>query len=265
MDKIGVINYNISNFSVEELFGWCRENGVGYVELMRKDVWPDIEKPENTVMETSALLQKYGIKISQVAAGNDFLQKTEEDLNRQVWMLGELCKIVKDLGFNQLRVDGGWPKDGVAEKDYRDLIVKGVSKAVEMAEKEDVYLALDNHGTVTNDIFLQTDILKTVNSRHLGANLDTMNYRWYGYPVDELSDIYRDIAPYTLHTHLKDGTGSRAEYKGAVLGEGEIPVADAIKILKDAGYDGVWCVEYEGKEGAEGYRKSVDWLKKTLA
>jgi len=265
MNKIGVINYNISNFSVEELFGWCRENGVGYVELMRKDVWPDIEKPENTVKETSALLQKYGIKISQVAAGNDFLQKTEEDLNRQVWMLGELCKIVKDLGFNQLRVDGGWPKDGVAEKDYRDLIVKGVSKAVEMAEKEDVYLALDNHGTVTNDIFLQTDILKTVNSRHLGANLDTMNYRWYGYPVDELSDIYRDIAPYTLHTHLKDGTGSRAEYKGAVLGEGEIPVADAIKILKDAGYDGVWCVEYEGKEGAEGYRKSVDWLKKTLA
>jgi len=265
MNKIGVINYNISNFSVEELFGWCRENGVGYVELMRKDVWPDIEKPENTVKETSALLQKYGIKISQVAAGNDFLQKTEEDLNRQVWMLGELCKIVKDLGFNQLRIDGGWPKDGVAEKDYRDFIIKGISKAVEVAEKEGVYLALDNHGTVTNDIFLQTDILKTVNSRHLGANLDTMNYRWYGYPVDELSDIYRDIAPYTLHTHLKDGTGSRAEYKGAVLGEGEIPVADAIKILKDAGYDGVWCVEYEGKEGAEGYKKSVSWLKKTLA
>ncbi|MBN1445675.1 MAG: sugar phosphate isomerase/epimerase [Candidatus Omnitrophica bacterium] len=264
MDKIGVINYNISNFSVEELFGWCGENGVQYVELQRKDVWPDIEKPENAVKETAALLQKYGISISQISSGSDFLQKTEEDINKQVRMVGNMCRMIKDLGFNQLRIDGGWPKGGVAEKDYRDLVIKGVSKATEIAEKEGVYLALDNHGTVTNNIAFQTDILKTVKSKHLGANLDTMNYRWYGYKVDELRDIYKEIAPYAFHTHIKDGTGSREEYKGTVLGEGEIPLTGAIKIIKDAGYDGVWCVEYEGKEGADGYKKSVSWLKQAL-
>ena len=46
------------------------------------------------------------------------------------------------------------------------------------------------------------------------------------------------------------------------LGEGEIPVRQAMKILEKAGYNGVWCIEYEGKEGAEGYRKSLEWLKK---
>ncbi len=264
-NKIGVINYNISNFSVEELFRWCAENGVQYVELQRKDVWPDIEKPENNVKETAALLQKYGIKISQISSGSDFLQKTDEDVNKQVWMVGKMCKIIKDLGFNQLRIDGGWPKEGVEEKDYRDLVIKGVSRVAETAEKEGVYLALDNHGTVTNDIVLQTGVLKTVKSKYLGANLDTMNYRWYGYKVDKLREIYKEIAPYALHTHLKDGTGSMAEYKGTVLGEGEIPLIDAIKIIKDAGYNGVWCVEYEGKEGAEGYRKSVSWLKNALS
>ncbi len=264
MNKIGVINYNISNFSVEELFGWCAENGVQYVELQRNDVWPDIEKPDNNVKETARLLQKYGIKISQISSRNDFLQKTEEDVNKQVWMVGKICKIVKDLGFNQLRIDGGWPKEGVEEKNYRDLVIKGVSRVTEIAEKEGVYLALDNHGTVTNDIVFQLDILKTVNSKYLGANLDTMNYRWYGYKVDELKEIYKEIAPYTLHTHLKDGIGTRAEYKGTVLGEGEIPLTDAIKTIKDAGYEGVWCVEYEGKEGAEGYKKSLSWLKNAL-
>jgi len=264
MNKIGVINYNISNFSVEELFGWCAENGVQYVALQRNDVWPDIEKPDNNVKETARLLQKYGIKISQISSRNDFLQKTEEDVNKQVWMVGKICKIVKDLGFNQLRIDGGWPKEGVEEKNYRDLVIKGVSRVTEIAEKEGVYLALDNHGTVTNDIVFQLDILKTVNSKYLGANLDTMNYRWYGYKVDELKEIYKEIAPYTLHTHLKDGIGTRAEYKGTVLGEGEIPLTDAIKTIKDAGYEGVWCVEYEGKEGAEGYKKSLSWLKNAL-
>jgi len=259
---IGVINYNISNFSNEELFKWCRDNSVGYVELQRKDVWEDIGKPENRIRETGLLLQKYGIKVSQISSGSDFLQKTGDDLNRQVWMVGEMCKMVKDLGFNQLRIDGGWPKKGVKEEDYRDLIMKGVSKVTENAEKENVYLALDNHGTVTNNHVLLLDILKTINSKHLGTNLDTMNYRWYGYAVDELRDIYRQVAPYTLHTHLKDGTGSMGTYKGKVLGEGEVPVVDAVNILKDAGYRGVWCVEYEGKDGAEGYKKSVAYLRK---
>lgn len=259
--RIGVINYNISDFSVEELFRWCRDNNVGYVELQRKEVWEDIEKPGNRIKETGLLLQEYGIKISQISSGSDFLQKTEEDFNKQVWMVGEMCKMVKDLGFNQLRIDGGWPKEGVEEKDYRELIMKGVSKVTETAEKQGVYLALDNHGTVTNNHVLLIDVLKTINSKHLGTNLDTMNYRWYGYAVDELRDIYRQVAPYTLHTHFKDGTGTKSAYKGMVLGEGEIPVADAVNILKDAGYNGVWCVEYEGKDGAEGYKKSVEYLR----
>jgi len=262
--RIGVINYNISNLSVEELFRWCNKNDVGYVELQRVQVWKDIEKPENLVKETGLLLQRYGVKISQISSGSDFLQKTKEDADKQVWMVGEMCKIVKDLGFNQLRIDGGWPKEGVEEKNYRDLVLKGVSKVTEIAEREGVYLALDNHGSVTNNHILLLDILKTINSKHLGTNLDTMNYRWYGYRVDELKDIYRQVAPYTLHTHLKDGTGTKKNYKGTVLGEGEIPIKDAISILKDAGYKGVWCVEYEGKEGAEGYRKSVEYLRKLL-
>ncbi|MCM8820361.1 MAG: sugar phosphate isomerase/epimerase, partial [Candidatus Omnitrophica bacterium] len=228
--KIGVINYNISNFSLEELFKWCRENNVEYVELQRKDVWTDITKQENNIKEVASLIEKYGIKISQISTGSDFLQKTEDEFKKQVWMVGEMCKIVKDLGFNQLRIDGGWPKEGVEEKNYRYMIIKGVSAVAEIAEKEGVYLALDNHGVVTNNYILLLDILETIKSKYLGTNLDTMNYRWYGYKVDELPDIYKKVAPYVLHTHMKDGTGTRETYKGTVLGEGEIPLIETIKI-----------------------------------
>lgn len=262
--KIGVINYNISDFPLEELFRWCSENRVGYVELQRKDVWPDITKMENKTDEILTLIQKYGVKISQISTGSDFLQKTEEEFKKQVWMVSEMCKIIKDLGFNQLRIDGGWPKEGVEEKNYKELILKGVSMVTEIAEKEGVYLALDNHGVVTNNAPFLLDILQKVNSRHLGTNLDTMNYRWYGYSVSELPDIYRKVAPYVLHTHMKDGTGTRENYKGTVLGEGEIPLLEAIRILKETGYNGVWCAEYEGKEGADGYKRCVEWLKKNI-
>jgi sugar phosphate isomerase/epimerase len=250
MEKIGVIAYNFSFQNLEDIFIWCKENSVEYIEISRRD----LEKaPE--------LIKKYNIKVSQVSAGNDFLQKTREEFLKQVELMNELCKKVKDIGCNIIRMDGGWPKEGVESKDYKKLIIEGVKRSVEFAEKENVYLALDNHGITTNDYEFQLETFENIKSEHLGANLDTMNYRWYGYPVEKLIEIYKLISPYALHTHLKDGTGSRENYVGKVLGEGEIPILDAIKILKENNYKGVWCVEYEGKDKETGYKKCVEFLK----
>ncbi|MCL5408429.1 MAG: sugar phosphate isomerase/epimerase, partial [Candidatus Omnitrophica bacterium] len=166
--------------------------------------------------------------------------------------------------FNQLRIDGGWVKKTVAEKDYKSLIIKGIKRAVEIAEKEKVYLALDNHGTITNDYQFQIEIFEKIKSKYLGANLDTMNYRWYGYPVEDLLKIYKSIAPYAIHTHIKDGIGVKENYTGKIIGEGEIPVSQVIRILKENNYQGVWCIEYEGKDKDSGYKESTGKLRRLL-
>jgi len=41
-------------------------------------------------------------------------------------------------------------------------------------------------------------------------------------------------------------------------------VPRAIAALKKAGYAGVWCIEYEGKEGSAGYAKCLERLKKLV-
>lgn len=38
----------------------------------------------------------------------------------------------------------------------------------------------------------------------------------------------------------------------------------AIRCLKEAGYEGIWCVEYEGKEPVEAHRKGLEHLKAHL-
>ena len=250
MEKIGVIFYNFSFEDIEDFLIWCNENSVEYVEIHNKD----LEK-------VKGLIERYNVRISQVSAGNDFVQKTKEEFLNQVKMVCELCKKVKDINCNQLRIDGGWPKEGIESSRYKELILEGIERVIEFAEKEGVFLALDNHGVITNDYNLQLEIFEKIKSKYLGANLDTMNYRWYGYPVEKLTEIYKLIAPYTLHTHLKDGTGNRENYVGKVFGEGEIPLIDAIKILKENNYKGVWCVEYEGRDREIGYKKCVEFLK----
>jgi len=262
--RIGVIHYNFSFTFLEDFLGWCKEKGCEYVEIQRSDIWIKNEEPEKTTEKVAKLLKKYGLKVSQVSAGNDFIQKTKEEFNNQVNIVEKVSKLVKILDANQLRIDGGWPKEGVEENKFKELIIEGIKKTLEFAEKENVYFALDNHGQVTNDYILQLEIFEKMKSKKLGANLDTMNYRWYGWPVKKLVEIYRLIAPYTLHTHIKDGIGVRSEYKGKVFGEGEIPLIEVIKILKSNNYKGVWCIEYEGNDKEIGYEKCINWLKENL-
>ena len=64
-----------------------------------------------------------------------------------------------------------------------------------------------------------------------------------------------------LHLHLKDGRGSRGNYQGEALGEGEIDLKKAVEYLKEAEYDGVWTCEYEGRENdGTGQTKSYNWM-----
>jgi len=153
----------------------------------------------------------------------------------------------------------------VPEDRYAEAIIKSVTACLPMCEELDMHLAIDNHGVVSNNYELQLEVFRAVASPYVGSNLDTMNYRWFGYEVDELPGIYEAIAPYVMHTHMKDGTNSRPNYVGAALGEGEIPLEAALSALKKAGYDGAYCAEYEGKEDtAIGYRKCLAWMRNNL-
>ena len=114
----------------------------------------------------------------------------------------------------------------------------------------------------TNDGEWQVSLIERVGSERLGVNLDTMNYRWAGWDIERCNRFYELVAPHVFHVHIKDGTGSRQQYRGNVLGEGEIDLGHAVACVKEAGYDGVWAVEYEGEEtaGAVGFERCYEWM-----
>ncbi|MFA5645234.1 MAG: sugar phosphate isomerase/epimerase family protein [Candidatus Ratteibacteria bacterium] len=264
----GVIHYNFPDFSLEQFFVFCHEQGVKYVELLASKIIVEGEDTEKNISTFSQFLDRFGIKVSQVTACNDFLQPTEEEWNAQIAKIVEAAKIARTLGAKLLRIDGGWEKPGVEKKDYDRLITEGLKIALEATEPYGVKFALDNHGMVTNDYLYQLDLFSRIDSERLGANLDTMNYRVFGYSVEKLPEIYHAIAPYTFHTHLKDGSGRRKVegYRGAVLGKGEIPLDLVLDELAAVGYEGVLCAEYEGEELKDGigYAQCVEWIKTKL-
>jgi len=261
--KIGVIHYNLPRFTLDGFVKYAKLAGFDYVELQSRDVWaPETANPEEEAKKVRKMCDDAGIKVSALAAQNDFVLLDETAIKAQVERMKRVCQLALILGTNVIRTEGGAAKDAVPKEKWVDAMAGCLSRCAPFIEKDDVKLAVDNHGYVTNDGDLQLKLFKKVGSKNVGSNLDTMNYRWYGNDLDTIDRYYKSIAPYVFHTHLKDGTGSRENYKGAALGDGEIHLQYAIECLLGAGYQGVWCAEYEGPPPTgEGYAKCLAWMK----
>ncbi len=266
MSKLGLIHYNYAGKSLDDFLKFTSETGFEYVELPIGDVWKaETTDPEKSAEAVRAQVESYGLQVSALAAGNDFVLLAEDAIQAQVSRMERIAGLAKRLGTSVIRTEGGAMKDSVPQSRWVEAMAGCLTRCLEFAEKEDIYFAVDNHGLVTNDGDLQVELFERVGSKHVGANMDTMNYRWAGHDLETVGRFYEIIAPYTLHTHLKDGTGSRGNYRGEALGEGELDLAKAISCLKAAGYDGVWCCEYEGRENdGTGQRKSFAWMQAHL-
>ena len=266
--KLGAIHYNWPGYDLEGFAARASEIGYKYCELQIGDIWDgESHNGEETAEATRRLLEKYGMQASAVAAGNDFLQADPAQLEAQIERYRYVCQIIPHAGTDIVRSDGGWNRnDEVLQEKWDGMMLDAFKRCADFLEVLDVRIALDNHGVSTNDGDWQLSLIERVGSARLGVNLDTMNYRWYGHDLENIDRFYQILAPHVFHTHMKDGRGSRGEYKGAALGEGEIHLDHAVRCLKEAGYDGAWTAEYEGPEaeGGVGYEKCYGWLKDNI-
>lgn len=263
--KYGLIHYNAPGNTVEEFLQYAKATGFDSVELNVGDVWDEKSCPccaQSGAEELRNTLKSMGLECSAFDAGNDFIVLDPAEVKAQVDRMRTVCELAQIVGTNVIRTEGGRPKDEVPEERWVEAMAGCLKRCAEWAEGMGIQFAVDNHGYVTNEWPVQLELFEAVGSKCVGANFDTMNYRWFGHGLEKLHEIYEAIAPHVMHTHMKDGFDSRESYKGAALGEGEIDLKWAVKCLKQAGYQGVYTAEYEGPEDtAIGYKKCLDWMK----
>jgi sugar phosphate isomerase/epimerase len=263
----GVIHYNAPGANLEEFLAWASGAGFESVELQVRDVWPDeTQCGKAATEEAKALLKKYNLIASAVSSGNDFVYLDEAEQDKQAERMKKISELALMLDCNVIRTEGGQPKDAVPEDKWVEAMVGCVQKCVPFCKEMGIKFAIDNHGLVTNNGDVLLALLQTVNEPTcIGSNLDTMNLRWFGNSLEECDRLYKELAPWVFHTHMKDGTGSRQDYKGRDLGNGEINLEYAVQCLKEANYDYAWTAEYEGKEGdGLGYEKCLLWMRRKI-
>ncbi|MBI2194635.1 MAG: sugar phosphate isomerase/epimerase [Planctomycetes bacterium] len=261
--QFGVIHYNTPGDTLEAFLDYAAQTGFDAVELFSGDVWgTKVENPEREAERVRKLVESRGLSISALGAGNDFVLLDSDAISQQVERMSRICRLARIAGTSVIRTEGGRRKPEVPQAKECEAMAECLKRCRDFIERDEVYLAVDNHGHVTNDGDLQARLFRLVGSPFVGANLDTMNYRWMGHAVETCDRFYDLMAPYTFHTHMKDGRGSQKEYVGEALGEGEIHLLHALRALKRSGYRGVFCSEWEGRgDKGAGYAKCLAWLK----
>lgn len=255
-----------------DIVGFIREakrigaQGVELLDFFYKD--PDAERK----LAHEALAET-GLPCAVFSVSQNFAKPTAEEREAQLAKIRFGVDEALRFDARVVRVFAGDAADGMSFEDARGWIVEGLAKASSYAHERGVLLALENHGRLAGRGDQVRDIIRDVRQLSgndaLGANPDTGNFLLVNQRSDE---AIREVAPYAYMVHFKDFRRASddhsgftyaaldgSKYAGTVIGEGDVPLAACVRILRDADFDGWLNVEYEGEEDPiAGVAKSVE-------
>ena len=259
---------------------------MGFSGIDFTDLKPDVNvKPTLAEQLAYAKLiraeaEKYGVEIVAYTIGANLYQGSAEADVKEVERLKGQLDVAAALGAKIMRHDVCYREtcNGklVSFEAMLPTIAKNAREVTEYAKTLGIRTCSENHGFIAQDSDRVERLYNTVRHENYGLLIDIGNFAC----VDEDSArAVSRLASYAIHAHAKDfhvypfgqvvdpsqkpfSTRGCRQLAGCAIGEGDIPVAQCVAILKRAGYDGFLTIEYEGAEDCiEGISRGHENLK----
>lgn len=210
--------------------------------------------------------ERAGFKIANYTIGADFLNGSGGDLDAEIERVKKEVDIAKILGAPGMRHDAtrGFAPEKTGAKSFDDALprlVKGCRAVTEYASEYGIKTMVENHGYFCQDSPRVEKLMCGVDSPNFGLLLDMGNFTVVDEDQEKAAGL---LMPYVFHVHAKDfhtkpGNGpdpgrgwnlSRGGnfWRGSIIGHGNVPILQCLRVMKNAGYDGVLSIEFEGIE-----------------
>jgi sugar phosphate isomerase/epimerase len=269
--KYGVSSYSFARmyndqFTQLDAAKKAKEMGFDFFELAELHV-PEGKDKLEYAKEFAAACKEIGIGMGNYTIGADFLNTKEGSVEGEIERLKKEIDVAEALGATGVRHDAtaGFTKDSVVTgrgfPNALPYIVQGYKAVTEYAQTKGIRTMIENHGRFCQESQRVEQIICGVNSPNFGALIDVGNFTC----ADEnpTAAVGR-LAPFAFHVHAKDfifKSGSEPNpgegffttrggnyLRATIIGQGNVPVYQCFRILKESGYDGTLAVEFEGME-----------------
>jgi sugar phosphate isomerase/epimerase len=248
-----------------EVIAKAKEMGFDVIEFSTIAV-PAGKNLAGFAKELRAEAARVGIAIANYTIGADFLRGSGGDLQAEIERVRREVDIAAILGVPGMRHDatGGWPPDHKGVKSFEAALPRlaaGCRGVTEYAAERGIKTMVENHGYFCQDSIRVEQLVTAVNHPNFGVLIDMGNFICAD---DDPPTAVGRLMPYAFHCHAKDfhlkpgtmpfpGTGwavSRGGnfWRGAIIGHGNVPILQCLRVMHRAGYSGVLSIEFEGME-----------------
>lgn len=282
--KLGISIYCLDNamaegMTVYEAMDWAKEHGCEHIEFVPFHL-PLVDE-EHRCLNTELIdnvreyAKKIDLEISTYSVNADLIKPDEAERRAEIERVKLHIDAAARLGLKWMRHDiAGFRRPFSSntplnfEKDL-PLMIESTRELCDYAAQYGITTTLENHGFYCNGSDRLIRILDGLDRPQMKMTLDVGNFLC----VDEYNiAAVKKCLPYAQIIHLKDfyirskdqlpgqnemfncDNGSWFEtlggmmLRGAITGQGDMPVRQIIHMIKESGFDGYISIEFEGME-----------------
>ncbi len=230
------------DWSWEEILATAKDMGYDAVEI--RGIAKEIYAPaipvfaEDRIQGVRQKLSRMGLSLSCLTSACYLFDK--DNIERTIQEGKEYISLAAALGVPFVRVLGD--RDPQPGGDIDDAFVAGALKQLcEFARGTDVTVLIETNGVFADSVRL-LHLVESVDDPKLGVLWDIHHpFRYFN---ETLEYTYGTLKKYIRYLHVKDALLTpEGKLKYRVMGYGDVPVTDALKLLKADGYSG--CVTLE--------------------
>jgi len=192
---------------------------------------------ENKIEKTMAGIKRLNLKISCLASSAYLFDKSLADSAK--CETEEFIVLASKIGAPFVRVLADKdPAPGVVDE---NSVEENLRALLPIAEANNVTLLVETNGVFADSKRL-AELCKRIGHKNLGVLWDIHHpYRYFN---ESCETTIENLGDYIRYVHVKDSimNNGRAEYR--MLGDGDVPVDEALSLLKKRGYDGFVTLEW---------------------
>lgn len=240
--KLSFSTVGCPNWMLNEVLAAASDFGYDGIEL--RGIGEDLFLPRANVfgpkrMETSLReIRRSGLEVACLATDASCMISSDSPDVQQNLM--EYVDLGIKIGARTLRILGDeWDTPGSAVD--LALAAQNLYKIADYANGKPILLLVETNGVFADTKTLRA-LIEQVGSAQIGALWDIHHpYSYFGETPEQTMD---NIGRHIGHVHVKDSIRSAGKPTYKMLGHGDLPIKEFLRLLQNSGYQGYLSLEW---------------------
>ena len=242
--KLSISTLACPDWTLEQVIDACRAAGIRGVDLRGLGHEIDVTRlPEFTTAldQTLARLAEAGIELPCFATSVTLLSPSAQRWQEMLDEAHRYAQLAARSRTPFIRIFGGELPKGADRAEALPVLSRHLRQIVKICKAQGAQPLLETHDAWATTAAVR-ELLHEFDPDDAAVLWDVEHTSRAG---ETPGDVVETLRPYLRHVHLKDSVQVGGKNVPKLLGEGDLPVGDALRALRAIGYDRWVCLETE--------------------